>query len=268
MSFDGEHLELAAFRELHQAATPELASNLGLQTLEIGGAFVSIAAALPPSAIVVNRAIGLGIDEPAREESVVKMVQTYRDAGVDRYFIQRHPDATPPVLTGWLLDNGLEKARGWQKFSRGREPVPEITTDLRIERVGPEYGPALARIVCAAFDLGEEAEPWLALWPGLPNWHAFMSFEGEEPAGCGGLFIQDGMAWTDFGATAPAFRQRGSQGAVLAARLRFALERGCHTIMTCTGEDVPRDPQHSYRNILKLGFREDYVRENYAPPRG
>jgi len=29
----------------------------------------------------------------------------------------------------------------------------------------------------------------------------------------------------------------------------------------------PGDPQHSYRSLLKAGFRETYARGNYAPPR-
>jgi hypothetical protein len=37
-------------------------------------------------------------------------------------------------------------------------------------------------------------------------------------------------------------------------------------MFTCTGVDVPGDPQHSYKNILKAGFREDYVRRNFSPP--
>jgi hypothetical protein len=51
----------------------------------------------------------------------------------------------------------------------------------------------------------------------------------------------------------------------LAARLHLAVELGCRQIFTCTGVSVPGDPQHSYNNILKAGFKEDYIRQNYAP---
>ena len=94
-----------------------------------------------------------------------------------------------------------------------------------------------------------------------------MTFDGEVPAGTGALFIDGKLAWTDFGATAPGFRQRGSQSALLRHRVQFALDRGCRQVFTCTGESVPGDPQHSYSNILKAGFKEDYVRPNYAPPK-
>ena len=94
-----------------------------------------------------------------------------------------------------------------------------------------------------------------------------MTFEGDIPAGVGAIFIKGDQAWTDFGATAPEMRGRGAQGANLAARVRFALEQGCTAIHTCTGEAVPGEPQHSWNNIKRCGFREAYLRENYAPPR-
>lgn len=267
MTVASEDIERAALADLHAAATPELVDALGLRAVQIGGALVSVGGALPASAIVVNRAIGVGLGAPETEATIGAMVDAYREAGIARYFVQRHPDADPPAIVDWCLAAGLEKARGWQKFARGPEPVPDTPTDLRIEEIGPEHGPAFGRIVCDAFDLGPEAAPWLALLPGRPGWRIFMSFDGDEPAGTGGLYIRDGIGWTDWGATAPAFRQRGGQAAVLAARIRCAIDAGCTSIHTCTGEDVPGDPQHSYNNIKKLGFREAYIRENYAPPK-
>jgi GNAT superfamily N-acetyltransferase len=77
--------------------------------------------------------------------------------------------------------------------------------------------------------------------------------------------MRDGLGYLDFGATDPAFRRRGSQTALLGARIRDALDTGCHTIVTMTGEAVPGDAQHSYRNIEKAGFVTSYLRENWIP---
>lgn len=267
MSLESEKIELDSMVDLHAAATPQLVEQLGLQALTIGSTFVSIAAKLPASAIVINRALGLGLWSPETAESVGSMVSAFRDAGVARYFNQCHPDARPSGIGGWLTAAGLEKARGWQKFSRGGEAVPKIKTDLRIEEIGPEHGEAFGRIACDAFDFGDAAIPWLARLPGRPGWHIFMTFAGDEPAGIGTLFVKDGLADIDLGATAPKFRGRGSQAAVLAKRVECALDLGCREIVTCTGVAVPGDPQHSYSNIKRMGFRESYIRDNYAPPR-
>lgn len=267
MAVESEIIEREALADLHAAATPELRTRLRLKAATIGGALVSVAGTLPPSAITINRALGMGLDAPETEGAITQVLDTYRQAGISRYFVQRHPDARPPALAGWLLAAGLEKARGWQKFRRGREPVPQLETDLRIERIGPEHGAAFGRIVADAFDLGDAAAPWLACLAGRPGWHLFMSFDGDTPAGAGAVYVRGDLAWSDYGATAPAYRRRGSQAALLARRVEHALALGCREIFTCTGEAVPGDPQHSYRNILKVGFEETYVRENYAPPK-
>lgn len=157
------------------------------------------------------------------------------------------------------------KGRGWQKFSRGRESVPEPKTDLSIRKIGEDDAAASASILSDAFELGDAVRPWLQLLPTRERWHIFMAFDGDTPAGTGALYIDGDTAWTDFGATSPAFRRRGCQSSLLRHRLQYALDHGCKQIFTCTGEEVPGDPQHSYSNILKAGFKEEYVRFNLAP---
>ncbi len=262
-----EDIERAALEEFHEAATTEIKSELGLKALRMGGGFVSIASALPASAIVINRALGLGLKTPETQDVANEIVEAFRVSGVERYFVQIDPEAQPDGLPDWFLQLGLEKARGWQKFSRGRESVPDSRTDLSVRQIGPADAAAHAAILSDAFDLGDQARPWLRLLPECDHWHVFMSFDGDIPAGTGSVYIDGDAAWLDFGATAPQFRQRGGQSAVLRARISYALDKGCTRLFTCTGEDVPGDPQHSYANILKCGFKEDYVRANYAPPK-
>lgn len=262
-----ELLERAALEDIHAAAPAGVVESLSLRPFKCAGAFVSLAGGLPASAIVINRTIGLGLDVPATETAVRDIVAAYADAGVARYFVHCHPRSTPGALPEWLIAAGLEMARGWQKFERPLTPPPVATSDLEIRQVGRDHGRDFARIACSAFDLGDEAVPWLAELPGRPDWHVFMTFAGDVPAGTGALFIRDGCAWFDFGTTSPDFRKRGSQAALLAHRIGYALELGCRKLLTCTGKAVAGDPQHSYRNLLKAGFIETYTRKNFAPPK-
>ncbi len=262
---ESETIERAALLDLHAAADARDREALGIECLETGTALVSIARELPSSAIVVNRVLGLGLAQPATRAEVDAIVAAYRDRGVGQYFVHLHSEAKPAELGGWLRDAGLHADRGWQKFARDPAAVEILATDLAVREIGREYGDAFAAIVCNGFDLGDAAMPWLAKLPGREGWHVFMTFAGDDPAGVGALFVRDRVAWTDYGATAPEFRRRGSQGVAMAARLERARELGCRKIYTCTGVAVPGDPQHSYRNILKAGFTEEYVRENYLP---
>ncbi|WP_158275492.1 GNAT family N-acetyltransferase [Maritimibacter sp. 55A14] len=90
-----------------------------------------------------------------------------------------------------------------------------------------------ARIVCAGFDLCEAAEPWLARLPEAKGWHAYIAWDGNEPAGCAALFLSGEAAFTDFAATDPVFRKRGVQSANLAYRLHAAREMGVTRVHTC-----------------------------------
>ena len=120
-------------------------------------------------------------------------------------------------------------------------------------------------IVCTAFGMGSQSVPVLAGLANDPRWNVFVSYDGDQPAGAGAMFVDNGLAWMEWGATDPAFRRRGSQGAIMAARLNLAIDLGCEHLFTETGEAVEGDPQHSYGNILKAGFEESVLRWNYAP---
>ena len=254
---DAEALEQAALKALHLSATVRTRVDAGLTWVEDDEVRLSIASALPPSAIVVNRGWVRG-----DRSSLLRACRIYREAGVSRFFL--HAESEPNAAD--LAACGLREARAWQKFSRDADGAPDDTPPhVDIRQVAPGEAADFARIACAAFDLGQIAERWIAGAAGHDGWHFFLSEIDGQPAGTGALFIRDGLAWTDFGATDPEFRQRGAQSAILRHRVRFAEQAGCHTVITGTGVAVPGDPQHSYANILRAGFTETAQRKNYAP---
>lgn len=260
-----EAIERAALEDISAAADSGLRASLKINPAEIGGAFVSAAGGLPASAIVVNRTIGLGA--VANADDIAAIAAHYRAAGVARYFVHVPAAGGPAGLAGWLAANGLEKVRGWTKFSRGRDAPPPVTTTLDIRPAVASDADAFGRIESDAFDTGPESAAWLGRLIGRPGWHIYMSLDGDRPAGAGTMFVRDGVAWLDWGATAPDFRGRGGQSAILHRRITDALDLGCRLLATATGEAVPGDPQHSYRNIERMGFAPAYVRPNFAPPK-
>lgn len=228
-----------------------------------GGALCSVSSTDPT--IMMNRVLELGAGGPPTREQLLDIRRVYEDAGVPRFFLHIVPERKSPDTDELLADTGYEKYRGWMKFVRGAGGVRAANTDLAVRHVGPEYGVDFAAIAVPAFDMLPESRPVVALLTAVRNQQAFMSFDGNQPAGTGVVFIDDDTALFDWGATHPDFRRRGGQTAVLSARIRFALEAGCTTITTATGEAVPGDPQHSYGNIRKSGFAEAYLRENWVP---
>lgn len=251
-------VELAALESLQAAARPEAAYRLE----RVGGIAISIAGGV--EGVVLNRAMGLGVERSATEDDVAQVVRLYEDAGVGRHLVHLDPDAGPDALQEWLACVGYRPYRGWAQFARpAADPLPEPPTDFEIRPVTAETADTFGRIVADAFDLGEAGVPLLAALALQPGWRVSLTFDDSgEAAGAGALFIHEGAGWLDWAATRPAYRQRGSQATLLARALRIADDAGCEVLFCETGEAVTGDPQHSYRNVTRAGFELLRVREN------
>lgn len=275
LSLEAERIERAALAELHAAAPGPIRERLGMHAEEVGGALVSIVRG--DSSTILNRALGLGVERPATRDDVRRIMEAFAAREVSRYYVHLHPQSRPETLRDWFLEAGLRKGRGWMKFHRtvdGRgHRAGERTADeagrtgssLSVRPIGKEHAGAFGRILAPAFDLPGDAALVLGALAGRPGWHLFMSFDGEEAAGTGALYVRGEFGWLDWGSTHPNHRRKGGQGAVLSARIDAAARLGCRHLFTETGEASAGDPQHSYRNILKHGFKEALLRENYVP---
>lgn len=263
---EAQAIEAAALRELHEAADDTLRDRLGLYRHEGGGRLVSVATGEP--SILINRTTGLGVSARATRQQVDDIVSCYRDAGVARFFVQRHPRALPPELADWLAAAGLEPQRDWIKFRHDLATLPGPSGELVPEPVDADHARDFGAIAADGFDLKPGTAALVARLVGRPGWHPFMVRIDGAVAGVAALLIHEQTGWCDWASTRPAFRGRGVQCALLAARLHLARKSGCRVVYTTTGAAAPGDPQHSCNNILNAGFEELYLSENYAPSRG
>jgi GNAT superfamily N-acetyltransferase len=259
-----ETIERAALQSLHTHCPAATRTSLDLFCEEVADALV--VGAGNDASILLNRTLGLGTSGPQASERLAEIHKIYVDHGVERYFLHTYPDSLQDGDTA-VATVPLEAARGWMKFKRGTQAAKAGECDLRVSRVGEAGAMDFGRIVAGAFGMTPAAAPALAGMVADDRWHLFVTYEGEKAAGAGGLFVEGEVAWFEWGATDPAFRRRGSQGAIMRARITTALELGCTDMYTETGEAVGDDPQHSYGNIQRYGFEESILRKNWAPAR-
>ncbi len=255
MTPDLERAELGGYIDFARAAPLALAGREGIEALDLGGAKGLAVASLPGNRMF-NHAFGVSTAAELDE--------------IARFYAERSPVYSVSPAPGADLDAELER-RGftpgypWMKFRR--EPVPHAaTTDLTVRRIGPERGEAFGRIVRAGFELPAFTAEWLAVLPGRESWTCYLSFDGDEPVGAGAIHVAGDTAWFTWGATLPSHRGRGSQGAIFAERIEEARRRGCTILVTETGGPVDGEVGPSYRNILRSGFTEAYLRPNWSSP--
>jgi hypothetical protein len=243
-----ERAEAEAFASVMSAA--------GLPVARIAGAVCFAAPGIPDPQL--NRVAGLGVErEPSDEE--LDEIEAFFRGHRSRIAIS----VAPSPLHDRLLERGYTAGYAWMKFRRDASPAAPAATDLTVEETtdADAFGSAVAE----AFGM-PAAAGFFGGVVGRPGWTLVLARDGDDVAGGAAFFLADGVGWLGIGGTRPTFRGRGAQNALIAARIERGRALGAHAFTTETGERVDGRPSGSYRNILRGGFVEAYLRPNLLAP--
>lgn len=258
-----ERIEREAFRDMFLAAPGALASRLGIETAEVGGATCTVATGLDVGVRMFNRAIGLGVDGPVSADDLDAIAGWFDARGVDLH-VQVAPLPTNAGLVSLLAGSGFEPSYRWMKFVRGLEPPPDVSSVIEVRPLEQDESELFGQLVATGFGLPASVGEWLAPIPERTGWHCYLALEGGRPAGAAGMYVSGGAVWFGFGMVLPAHRGKGVQRAFFAARIRDALELGADLLVTETGERLAGKPDYSYANMLASGFEEVYPRPSFV----
>lgn len=266
-----EWIEREAYRELLTRVGPsELREQLGLRAEPCGPALVLRSRGLDH--VLFNRAFGVDEAGAQAETLAESVVGRFRAQRIERYFIHLRAGDEPTALRARLAALGLTRyPRVWDKFVRGRDAVPaaqqQLAKTLGAARARPGETAALAQLLLTAFELPPSARPLIQHGLLAPRFETYVVRDaGGAPAAGLWLYTQSDLAYLAMAATAPAFRGRGAQTALIAAAVGDALDRGCRLITAETGAAQAGDPNHSHHNLTRAGFRVIHAREHWAPP--
>lgn len=248
-----EQAEAAAFGDLYASA--------GLPVLTIADATCCASPAVPQSTLL-NRVVGLGLAGPVADGTLEEIDEFFRAVGAT-YAVSVAPAADPSLTTS-LSARGFAPGYAWMKFRRDLSPPSPVETRLRISET--EDGDTFGRIVARAYGFPDTGPSMFSSLGGRPGWALFLAWDGDEPVGGAALFAHEGVGWLGGAGTLAERRGLGAQNALLAARIARGGALGLSTLTTETGERLPDRPSNSYRNILRAGFEEAYLRPNLVAP--
>ena len=259
-----DRVERRFWRDIWESVPHEAASEHGVELRDFGALQATLTRDLPQVPIL-NLVLG------APEASGVDL--EYALAWSAEQGVSPCVPLTPglpgsPQAQARLREKGFEPGYAWMKFVRDSHPprFPE-PSDLEVVEPATADEEPFGTIAAVGFGMPAWAAAFFAHLPGREGWRCYVArVEGKAQA-CAAMLIEDGIAEFGIAATLEEARGRGCQTALLRRRILDAAEAGCHTLFVETGEQVPDRPSGSYRNILKAGFEEAYVRPNWQPRR-
>jgi GNAT superfamily N-acetyltransferase len=261
-----DRVERRFWREIWESVPPEVAEEHRLELRTFGQVQVSTVGDLARLRML-NLVLGAAEDAERGGEGLGAATAWVAERGVSPYV------PVTPGLPGaaaaerWLEGNGFERGYSWMKFVRDPHP-PRFSAPDGVEVVeltAPDEEP-FGTIAAVGFGLPAWGSSFFAHLPGRRGWRCYVARVGGEPQACAAILIDGGIAEFGIAATLEQARGHGCQTALLHRRIRDAAAAGCHTLFVETGERVQDRPSISYRNILRAGFEEAYLRPNWQRP--
>jgi GNAT superfamily N-acetyltransferase len=266
--FDSERLdrvERRFWREIWESVPAGVASERGIELRDFGPVQATIVAALAdlPMLNLVLGATAPGALDAGRLDSALAWAES---KGV-RPCVPVSPESgETEAAEDWLRGRGYEPGRAWMKFVRDAHPPRFAAPEVEVVELQGEAEEPFGAIAAAGFGLPTWGGDFFADLPERPGWRCYLARIDGGAQACAAMLIDAEVAEFGIAATLEPARGHGCQRALLHRRILDAAAAGCETLFVETGERVPGRPSASYRNLLRAGFEEAYLRPNWSAP--
>jgi hypothetical protein len=258
-----DQVERRFWRDIWESVPVDVAAERGIEARDFGPVQATIVTEL---ARVGMMNLVLGASEPGAiaDGHLAAATEWVRSQGVEHYVPVTPREAGTTAAERWLTANGFTKSYAWMKFVRDAHP-PRFAApkDVEVLELTDAEREPFGMIAATGFGLPAWAAMFFADLPENSDWRCYVARVDDETQACAAMRIHEGVAEFGIAATLEPARGRGCQLALLHRRILDAIEAGCHTLFVETGERVPEWPSGSYRNILRAGFEEAYLRPNW-----
>jgi GNAT superfamily N-acetyltransferase len=223
----------------------------------------------------INKIAGLGFAGAPAPADLDTIERAFADQGAP---VQAEvASLADPALLELLAGRGYRLVAFENVLGRALGPAVEPIAPPAIE-IHPSgadgFDAWLDVVVAATLHPDSQGVPWQEEFPReiLENaerdtaglLRRYLATLGGTPAGGGSMRIADGVAQLTGAATAPAFRRRGIQSALLAARLADATAAGCDTAVI-TVQPGSKSQQNAQRHGFDLLYNRAVLTKEHGP---
>lgn len=259
-----DRVERRFWREIWESVPAGVARERGIALRRFGPVQAGAVEALPGVGML-NLVLGATESGAVADGHLAGAAEWMRSRGVECYVPVASGLPETAAAEAWLSEHGFSPGYAWMKFVRDPHP-PRFSAPDDVEVIelsGGEEEP-FGMIAATGFGLPAWGAAFFADLPGRPGWRCYVARVDGEAQACAAMLIDGGVAEFGIAATLEPARGRGCQRALLHRRILDAAAAGCETLFVETGERVPDRPSASYRNILRAGFEEAYLRPNWS----
>ncbi len=259
-----ERVERRFWREVWESVPADAAREHGVELRQFGPVQASVAADLPTVGMM-NLILGATEDGSLADGHLAAACAWARSRGVSPCVPVSPNLPDTERAEAWLNAHGFAPGYAWMKFVRGPHPPRFRAPEVEVAEITAGDEEPFGMIAATGFDLPAWSASFFADLPGREGWRCYVARVDGVAQACAAMLIDGGVAEFGIAATLEPARGRGCQLALLHRRIADAVEAGCELLFVETGERVDDRPAPSYRNILRAGFEEAYLRPNWRP---
>ncbi len=257
-----DRVERRFWAEIWGSVPAAVAAEQGIELRRFGPVQVSLVRALP-GAQIPNLVLGATV--PGALDGPLEAALEWVESAGARCYVPVNPGmAASAGAEDLLRARGYEPAYPWMKFVRdAHEPRFEAPAGVEVVELDGSSQEPFGMIAATGFGLPAWAASFFAGLPGRDGWRCYLARVEGTAAACAAMLVDGETAELGVAATLEPARGHGCQLALLRRRILDAGAAGCRTLFVETGARTPGRPAASYRNILRAGFEEAYLRPNW-----
>ena len=257
-----EQTEIAAWRDLIDAAPESFRSINGLQYREInGGLAINFQREPIP---LFNRVIGSGLSQLFTQEVIdtIKNFYTHHEKYLVHYSMPMRPEGSESLLK----QNGFYLAGSWERVVRNNQPVPSLPSfdSIEVKLVDKSLTDSWVGFLLTTY--GFNFDEWPRAFAARKGWRHYVAFRNNKIIACRSFYQTDkGTLFSGVDAPVPGVMTKdcAPDFAIWKKAITDGLQLGIVLFVADIELPDKTKNQAAYDGFKQLGFEIPYTRYHY-----